>query len=236
MQKFQIAIAGTVLAVGLIVLGVCVNKGLQSFSNKERVVTVKGLAEKSFKATSATLTIDISCSGDFPKDLMAQTDKTATSVTSYLKSIGYDNVKQAETDIYDSRSYYEWEWNEDGKRVQVKKDRYTVSKQLSFDITEVEKAEDLKSKINLDLINKDLSTYISSISTDYHFAELNSIKPELIAESTQNARVAGEQFAKDSQSKLGKIKTASQGQIDLRYDSYTQTARVISNIVFFLED
>lgn len=74
------------------------------------------------------------------------------------------------------------------------------------------------------------------------------IKPQLIAESTKNARVAGEQFANDSQAKLGKIKTASQGQITIagRYyydeearetpkEPYIQRARVVSTIVFFLE-
>jgi hypothetical protein len=38
----QIAIAGACIALGLIVVGTCINKGLQSFSNKERVVTAKG--------------------------------------------------------------------------------------------------------------------------------------------------------------------------------------------------
>ena len=39
-------ILGACIALGLIVLGIFINKGLQSFSNKERVVTVKGLAEQ----------------------------------------------------------------------------------------------------------------------------------------------------------------------------------------------
>ena len=70
----------------------------------------------------------------------------------------------------------------------------------------------------------------------------------LIAESTKNARLAGDQFANDSQAKLGKIKTASQGQISIigqnSYEvqanerpnvPYIQKARVVSTIVFFLE-
>ena len=80
----------------------------------------------------------------------------------------------------------------------------------------------------------------TNIHTDYIFPELNSVKPKLIAESTKNARIAGEQFANDSEATLGKIKTASQGQISIagRYDSpvpYIQKARVVSTIVFFLD-
>ena len=83
----------------------------------------------------------------------------------------------------------------------------------------------------------------------YIFPELNEIKPKLIAESTRNARITGEQFAKDSKSKLGKIKTASQGQIAMSGDyssgdgyipftekPYIYNVRVVSSIVFFLED
>jgi len=88
----------------------------------------------------------------------------------------------------------------------------------------------------------------SFVNRRYIFPELNDIKPELIAESTRNARITGEQFAKDSKSKLGKIKTASQGQIAISGDwtgddhvpytekPYINNVRVVSTIVFFLED
>jgi len=226
---------GICIAIGLIVLGVCINKGLQSFSNKERVVTVKGLAEKQFQATSAVISIEVKFSGDYPKEITEQTEKRAKEIAAYLKSIGNNDVKISDIDIYDRKTYYEREW-EDGKYVQVKIDRYSATKYLAFETEDITKAESLKDKINLDMINKDFSASIAEIDVNYHFADLNSIKPELIAESTKNARASGEQFAQDSKSRLGKIKTASQGQIDLSYNTYTQTARVVSTIIFFLED
>ncbi|MDR1699112.1 MAG: SIMPL domain-containing protein [Prevotellaceae bacterium] len=244
-QKFQIALAGTFVAIGLIVLGICMNKGLQSFSNKERVVTVKGLAEKNIKAESSNISIGISFSSDFPKELVEKVEKRAADITAHLKTKGFDGIQAANINIDDSKTYYEDRW-QDGKYVQVKKDRYRASQTLTISVQEVEKAEGLANGINLDLINNDLS---SDVGVGYVFPELNSIKPELIAESTQNARLAGEQFAQDSQSRLGKIKTASQGQISIagRYydetgvssapeEPYLQKARVVSTIVFFLED
>jgi len=41
--------------------------------------------------------------------------------------------------------------------------------------------------------------------TSYDFPELNLVKPQRIAERTKNARIAGEQFANDSQAQLFKI-------------------------------
>ena len=46
---------------------------------------------------------------------------------------------------------------------------------------------------------------------NYEFTKLNQIKPQMIAEATENARTAAEQFARDSNSKVGKIKKATQG-------------------------
>lgn len=231
-NNLQNIILGICILIGLLAMAFGINKGLQSFSNKERVVTVRGLAETEIKAVAASISISYGFSGDEPKPLLEQIDGRTNEIISYLKEKNYNDVKLGNLELYDSKSYYEYDWV-DGKRVQVKKDRYNASKSLSFALTEVEKAEETANSINIDLISKNLT---ADVSTSYNFPELNNIKPALIAESTKNARIAGEQFAKDSQSKLGKIKTASQGQIELYTSTNTQTARVVSSIVFFLED
>ena len=76
--------------------------------------------------------------------------------------------------------------------------------------------------------------------TRYEYTDLNSIKPEMIAEATANARQAADKFASDSDSKLGKIKTASQGQFSIEdRDQYTpniKTVRIVTYITYYLED
>ena len=247
MKKVELIFLGGLICIGLIVLGVCINKGLQSFSNKERVVTVKGLAEKNIKATKAEIIVTTRFSGTFPKEVITKVNNRIAALSNYLKQNGYDFKVQ---DVYldDTKTDYTYEWTDDNKRVKVPKDRYFASQDIFVALNEVEKAETIARKIEMDLINKDLS---SDVVVDYTFPELNTIKPDLIAESTKNARITGEQFATDSQSKLGKIKTASQGQISIveRYyndggdvmsnapkEPYLQKVRVISTIVFFLED
>ena len=76
--------------------------------------------------------------------------------------------------------------------------------------------------------------------TIYSFNGLNEIKPTMIDEATRNARAAAEKFAKDSDSKLGKIKTATQGvfSIEDRDENtpYIKKVRVVTNVQYFLED
>ena len=69
---------------------------------------------------------------------------------------------------------------------------------------------------------------------------LNDIKPQMIEKATINARAVADKFAKDSQSKLGNIRTASQGvfSIDDRDENtpFIKKVRVVTTIDFSLED
>ena len=62
----------------------------------------------------------------------------------------------------------------------------------------------------------------------------------MIEEATKNAREAAEKFAQDSDSKLGKIKKASQGQFSISdRDSntpYIKSVRVVSSVDYLLDD
>ncbi len=242
-------VLGVSILVGLTLLGTFIYKGLKTFSDKDRIVTVKGLAEINITATSASIGLSFSFSGDNLQDIIKQTEIRKNLIVAYLTSIGYskDDIQASNIDITDKQKYYENEW-QGGQQVKVKIDRYIASQNLTIISKDIKATEDKSAQIKLDLVSKDLT---STVTTNYSFPELNSVKPKLIAESTKNARVAGEQFANDSKATLGKIKTASQGQITIAgkyyYDEeggadnekpkepYVQKARVVSTIVFFLE-
>ena len=80
----------------------------------------------------------------------------------------------------------------------------------------------------------------------YLFTGLNAAKPEMVAEATRNARESALQFAQDSGSRLGGIRSASQGvfQILARdeapglMESYqiNKRLRVVSTVEYFLAD
>jgi hypothetical protein len=76
--------------------------------------------------------------------------------------------------------------------------------------------------------------------TEFLFTKLNDIKPEMVQEATKKAREVAEKFAKDSNSGLGKIKTARQGQFSISdRDSntpYVKKVRVVSTLEYYLTD
>jgi len=76
--------------------------------------------------------------------------------------------------------------------------------------------------------------------TDYIFTRLNDVKPEMIEEATKKAREVAEKFASDSQSSLGKIKRATQGQFSIsardKNNPHIKKVRVVSTVEYYLSD
>ena len=72
----------------------------------------------------------------------------------------------------------------------------------------------------------------------YEYTSFSELKPKMIEEATKNARAAAEQFANDSDSRLGKIRSANQGQFSIENrDSntpYIKKIRVVTSITYEL--
>lgn len=75
---------------------------------------------------------------------------------------------------------------------------------------------------------------------EFRYEGLNEIKPQMIEEATQNAREAAQKFAKDSGSRLGKIRTANQGTFTIENrDSntpYIKKVRVVTSVTYYLKN
>ncbi|MPN13977.1 hypothetical protein SDC9_161303 [bioreactor metagenome] len=74
----------------------------------------------------------------------------------------------------------------------------------------------------------------------YEFTGLNQIKPRMIEEATKNARTAADKFARDSDSELGKIRDASQGQFTITdrdaNTPFIKNVRVVTTINYYLKN
>ncbi len=101
--------------------------------------------------------------------------------------------------------------------------RYNVTSVVVVTSKNVEKVNELI-KRQTELLKQGIAITAGDYNyqTLYEYTDLNSIKPEMIAEATHNAREAANKFAADSHSNIGKIKTANQGQFSIENrDPYT---------------
>jgi hypothetical protein len=119
--------------------------------------------------------------------------------------------------------------------------RYNLTSVITVSSQQVELVRNLIAEQG-ELLDKGIAIVSGEYDTqvNYLFTGLNDLKPDMIAEATRNAREAAEQFASDSDSKLGKIKTATQGQFSIsdrdQYTPYLKNVRVVTSVVYYLKD
>lgn len=226
---------GLLIGLGLLLLGTQIKKGLNSISDNQRVVTVRGLAEKEVTANKVTWPIVSKEVGNDLPSIYANIESTNNAIISFLKSNGIADteisvnppqVLDLQADRYNSIS---------------QPYRYNVTNVVVVTSSQVEKVNKLIQQ-QTELLKKGIAIVAGDYQyqTSYEYTDLNSIKPEMIADATTNAREAAKKFADDSDSKLGKIKTASQGQFSIedrdQYTPYIKRIRVVSTIVYYLKD
>ncbi len=230
----KVIIASAVLAVGLLALGLCIRGGLKSFNDSQRIVEVRGLSEREVPADQVTWPISFKLTGNELPAVYAQVSSTNNVIVEFLRANGI-----AEKDISVSAPQVN-DLSADRYNSQPIPFNYSVTSVVTVSSSQVDKVRQLINRQG-ELLQKGIP-----ISTDYSnpitykFTGLNSIKPEMIAEATKNAREAAEKFANDSESKIGKIKEARQGQFEVNdrdsYTPYIKTVRVVTKLVYYLED
>ena len=234
-MKLSSIIPAALVAVALAFLGFGIKGGLDNFANRDRTVQVRGLCEKEVSANKVTWPL---VTKEMGNDLTAIYNKIQTnnaSILNFLKANGItdDEISVNPPEVYDQMAE---RYSSDDVRV-----RYKVTNVVVVTSNKVDLVRDLIKK-QTELLRQGIAVVAGDYNyqTTYEYTDLNSIKPEMIAEATAKAREAAEKFAADSHSSLGKIQSASQGQFSISdRDQYTpqiKTVRVVTYINYQLEN
>lgn len=224
------------IAVGIMMLGVFIMNGFKSISDNSRVVTVRGLCEKEVMANKVTWPIVSKQVGNDLASIYASVQTTDNAIVSFLKANG---IKDEEIAV-NAPQVIDVQANNMYNNTPVPY-RYNVTTVVVVTSSQVEKVKQLITKQS-ELLKEGIAIEAGDYNyqTTYEFTDLNKIKPEMIADATKNARKAAKKFADDSESKLGKIKSASQGQFSIedrdQYTPYIKTVRVVSTVEYYLKD
>ncbi len=219
--------------------GYFIGKGFYKSRMANRYVTVKGLSEKNVKADLASWVISFSATGDYLLAVQEKIDKDRKQVINFLKRNGlqedeYSPGSLTVTDLL-AKSY---------RSKDVRSNRFIIKGSVSILTDKIGLISSIHEKLG-DLVSSGV-VLVDSDKASYLFTKLNEIKPAMIAEATENARKAAEQFAKDSGSDVGGIRRANQGIFLIlpRYGKHSyqeseqidKKVRVVSTIEYYLEN
>ena len=227
-----------ILAAGLFLAGGAISKGIVKFKELDRTVTAKGLSEKEVKADKAIWPLKFKELNNSPADLYNTIEKDTRIIVEFLKSNGIsdEEITQAPPTIVDQQANMSYSNETVRYRYKANCVVTVVSKNVDLVRSLVNKQPELMRQ-GVTIVGNE---YDDDSVASYEFTGLNDIKPEMIAEATKNARKTAERFAEDSESELGKIRTADQGQFSIesrdKNTPWLKNVRVVTTVVYYLKD
>ena len=228
--------AALILSLGIVIGGYLLGDGLRRARMADRSVTVRGLAERNVNADLATWNISFAAQGTELGPVQAEIDRDARAIAAVFGAAGFpaDSV----TDAGGSVNQY-FDSNRGVNNV-------TINRRVQLRTTDVMRARRTYAR-QFELIRNGVAIQEGS-GMQYVFTRLNTIKPEMIAEATRDARNGAERFASDSGTEVGGIRSATQGYFSIGprdgddaeetyggRDSPFQKVRVVTTIEFYLD-
>lgn len=223
------------MAVGIAILGFCLKSGIDNFVEKDRLVTVKGLAEKEVPANLVTWPIVSKEIGDDLPTLYAKINSTTVSIKKFLKAGGLsDEEISVNAPVVIDMSAERYVGNQSAYR-------YNITSVITVTSSKVEMVRKILARQG-----ELLKDGIAIVSGDYEnpirydYTGLVEIKGEMMDEAIKNANATAQQFASVSKSKLSRIQSASQGQFSVEdrdaNTPYIKKIRVVTTITYSLKD
>jgi hypothetical protein len=204
------AIVGLCLVVGLALAGYFVSRAGTLFRSGNRVVTVKGLVEREVKADQAVWTLGLRRASETLQEAHAD-QRRSDAVVDFLKQSADAEIEQQPTRTVDklARDYQP----QGGDRL-----RYVVATSVVVRTPNVDRVraalgsteELLKAGVVLDGEREG-----GGANPRYVVSTFNDLRPKLLAEATKNARATAQQFAADAGARVGYIRSANQGSIQI---------------------
>jgi len=225
-----------IVSLSIVIAGFFIGQTNWNSLKNNRKVQVKGLSEKEVKANLAVWPMQITITDNNLTNLNTKIEFQKKKVLGFFKSkgftdleinIGISNITDTKANLYNNSPKQNF--------------RYLSKTDITLRTTDISKIKSAQMEsINLASEGILINSKNQWRPVEYLFTDLNSIKPEMIEEATKKAKEVAEKFAKDSNSKVGKIKSATQGLFTINdRDSNTpdiKTVRVVTTINYFLED
>jgi uncharacterized protein len=228
-------ILGAFIFAGMVVSGWLVASSAIRFKEFERVVSVKGLSEREVPADVAVWPIRFSAASNDLGGLYASMERNTSEIVAFLEAAGFAQAEVTTAAPIVTDKYAE---RYGAENVSL---RYTAQQTItvySAKIDLVRRSQGRMAELGKKGIAFGGDEYNQKAT--YLFTKLNEIKPAMVQEATRNARAVAEQFAADSNSRIGKLKSANQGQFAIEdRDSntpYLKKVRVVSTVDYYLSD
>jgi hypothetical protein len=190
----------------------------------DRTVQVRGAAEMPVQADLATWSLGFTAAGEELAATQRTMTTTADLTRQFLEKYGVkpQEIENQSLSVNDAAAN-QYAQNHSGPR-------FVVTGGLIVRTTNLEGIAKAKNALG-ELVGQGV-VLATSYGPNYAFTHLNEAKLDLVSRATSEARKAAEQFAKDSGARIGGIRRARQGSVEiLGRDSFMGEAEQTNKIL-----
>ena len=235
-NRVNALILGVFFSIGLLSFGSMLGNTAITYKEYERTVTVKGLSEREFEADIVIWPIQFTVASNNIEELYNSIESNTSKIRGFLEMNGLDasEISLSSPAITDKSAQ---QYGNNAKA----EFRYSAQQTVTVYSTKIGAVREVMGKLaELGKTGIVFSAGNYQSETEYLFTRLNEVKPEMIEEATRKAREVALKFAEDSESSLGKIRKASQGQFSInsrdKNNPHIKKVRVVSTVEYYLSD
>ncbi|QMU99026.1 DUF541 domain-containing protein [Borrelia sp. A-FGy1] len=209
-----------------------ISNGIKNVGTKNKdYITVKGLSEREVISNSSSWNLQYELVGNTVNEINRLNNANLMAVREFFVSYGFseNDIKIASMNFnignYQGTLY-----------------KYSAYVSLNVYTKDIDKMEQASNNI-IKLYNKGV-LLTSNIGPNYYFDKINDVKPEMLADSVKNAKLAALEFANNSGATLGKIKNANQGYFEFlpvdrslgNHELYSKKIlRVVTTVSYYVD-
>lgn len=201
------SITAIIFSVAIVLAAIVLGNAVINRNKPQGTINVTGLGESNFTSDLIVWEGNFSRESSEIQTAYSNLEKDRKAITTYLESKGIP-ASQIIFNAVITNPQYRQNYSNDGRYLGQTFIGYQLNQSIKIESKEVEKVEKISREVT-ELLNQGIAFY--SQEPRYYYTELESLKLEMIAKATEDARIRAEKIAENSGSKLDDLISANMG-------------------------
>lgn len=207
MSQNRLVLPAVIIAIAAVLSTFIISAAFQKIKSDNQTINATGSAKKVIVSDLAIFRGTITVEGSSASEAYQELQRQKPVIVNYLKGKGFQEEKLNFQTINNYPNYY---YNQNGQQTGIRS--YTASQTLDIQSADVE----LIKAISLDvssLVQQGINFNVNP--PEYYYTKIGDIKIEIQAEAAKDAMVRGQRIAEATGRKLGALKSARMGVIQI---------------------
>jgi len=207
MSQNRLVLPAAIIAIAAVLSTFIISAAMRKIKSDNQTINATGSAKKVIVSDLGIFRGTITVEGSTASEAYQALQKQKPIIVNYLKGKGFQEEKINFQTINNYPNYY---YNQNGVQTGIRS--YTASQTLDIQSADVELIKEMSLEVS-SLVQQGINFNVNP--PEYYYTKIGDIKIEIQAEAAKDAMVRGQRIAEATGRKLGALKSARMGVIQI---------------------